>query len=331
MRAITPLGGMLAAASLCMAACGDPEFKTELNPEGPPQVAAVHVASEAAGELATFCGSGDLDVSTLFCPNDGTVQDAPPVGWYVRVIFDELLDGDALESVTCSGDPEVCTSELTGTPVNLSCGGTDVAYTGFYDPSGNYQTFPPGPALVIETSEFIGTTMDCQITITGEVVDKDGNPVPEAERGPYEFTTAPLGILGTDPANKQENLDPVSTVALVYFNAPIDATSLDGNITMAETSGMNPVPVSVTLSVDADDPTLVIVQPDAPLAELSEFTVTVTSGIEDTSGGVLTLEEPFEFFFTTDELVLPDAGTDTPDADTTDAAPSADAGVDAGA
>jgi hypothetical protein len=318
MRAITPLGGMLAAASLCMAACGDPEFKTELNPEGPPQVAAVHVASEAAGELATFCGTGD--VSTLFCPNDGTVQDAPPIAWYVRIIFDELLDGGALETITCEGEPEVCTAELSGTPVNLSCEGTAVTYTGFYDPSGNYQTFPPGPALVIQAADFAATGSDCEVTITGEVVDKDGNTVPEAERGPYSFTIAPLAIVGAEPADGSEGVDPLAAAA-VFFNAPIDAASLDGNITL-EDAGANPV--AATLSVAADDQTMVIIQPDAALDENAMYTVTVTSGIEDIGGGALTLAEPFIFSFTTGALVLPDAGTDTPDADTTDA------GVDAG-
>lgn len=322
MRAITPLGGLLAAASLCVTACGDPEFKTELNSEGPPEVTQVNVASQSSDELATFCGSGDMKVSDLFCPNDDiTVSDAPPLGWYVRVIFDELLDGDAVETI----DEANGTASLNGTPVTLTCAGDPVMYTGFYDPSGNHQTYPPGPALVIQVAGFAATGSDCEISVTGEVVDKQGNPVPEAQRGPYQFSIAGLAITGHEPADGQDNLDPLlPTGIMISFNAPIDPTSLDGNITLEDATGA----VAVTLSVDVDDATIVIITPDAALDENAEYTVTVTSGIADVAGGELTLAEPYTFSFTTGALVVPDGGTPA-DADTTDAADPADAGVDA--
>src|SRR2546430_141561 len=102
------------------AACSDPSEQTDLRPDGPPEVLAVLVLDDPSGvvETATFCktqGPGDgaqgvgdpkrptlVDLpefagTTQVCPDDlkmpaSEVMDASPTAWYVRVVFDELLD-----------------------------------------------------------------------------------------------------------------------------------------------------------------------------------------------------------------------------------------------
>src|SRR5690349_13975315 len=103
--------GIVATLSaLAIGACTDPTQRTDLRPEGPPEVLAVMVMDDAANglsETATFCKKNDdkrpslvvlPDNSTKqICPVDGSevkdgVTDAYPQGWFVRIMFDELLD-----------------------------------------------------------------------------------------------------------------------------------------------------------------------------------------------------------------------------------------------
>jgi hypothetical protein len=106
--------GVVAATlgALTLAACTDPAQNTDLRPEGPPEVLAVLVMNDAAGmlnETATFCKTGDekrpsLVGATQVCPDDlsagaDEVTNAYPDGWYVRIMFDELLNGD-VETLT---------------------------------------------------------------------------------------------------------------------------------------------------------------------------------------------------------------------------------------
>src|SRR3954453_4524894 len=105
--------------------CGDPDLPTDLRTSGPPNVTAVLVMSdletgidpdsEKAGVLdryleeATFCRLNDdkrprliglqdgrtpevcPDDLTMKAMNDGVAAGAPPV-WFVRIVFDKLLD-----------------------------------------------------------------------------------------------------------------------------------------------------------------------------------------------------------------------------------------------
>src|ERR1043165_9479169 len=97
-------------AMLAFGACSDPAARTDLRPEGPPDVLAVRVLNDAAGgliESATYCKPGDEKRPSLvglpdfttqqICPEAvadtvGALADAAPELWYVRIMFDELLD-----------------------------------------------------------------------------------------------------------------------------------------------------------------------------------------------------------------------------------------------
>jgi hypothetical protein len=234
----TTLGVLLAVG------CNDPELNTELRPEGDPEVLAVLVMTDAAFQLseqATYCKPGDElrpnlvglpDFTTAtVCPDelsDGVdpVESAYPDGWYVRIMFDELLD-PSIEELTeiLDEDTGAPTGTFTGSivnanPVTLQCqsvnGNTlvNVPYDGYYSPSGNRVTWPVGPSLVIKPNnpELIATGKECQITLNDTVTDKDGKSVPTAQRGPYTFKVAPITVIATDPTDSlDDSADPELT------------------------------------------------------------------------------------------------------------------------
>lgn len=332
------MGIVVTATSLWLMGCSDPESNFELKPEGPPEVLTVTVFSESWGdELATFCStSEDADLSAYYCAEcfrvrteeecsatDGCqwsggacgrtavteVSDAMPLYWYVRIVFDELLDPSIEDLVDTNDDGVLDTGTIENTlPVDLECGGTAIAYGGFYDPSGNWTTYPPGPALVVEAWDYAPTSSSCTVTIKDAVKDKDGETVPSDQRA-YNFAIAPLAIDGSAPEDLEEGVDP-NTEAIIQFNGLIDSATLGTNITMADSSAAD---VPVTLSVNADDPSQVIVTPNTlPLAENETYTVTITSpaasAIADIGGGEMVLSDPVTFSFTTGMLPTPDAG-----------------------
>ena len=166
---------------LAVGGCTDPAQSTDLRPEGPPDVLAVTVLSDAATQLyetATYCKPNDPqrpslvglpDFTTLqVCPADGSAVDemtsAYPDGWYVRVMFDELLD-PSIETLTEIVDEDgMGTGTYEGSiadshPVTLECVSsvtktmTPVSYTGYYSPAGNRVTWPLGPSIVIKPND----------------------------------------------------------------------------------------------------------------------------------------------------------------------------------
>jgi hypothetical protein len=322
-------------------ACSDPEFNTDLSTQGPPEVTIVTVLSESLGEASTFCiqgketNEGDtIKVNRTLCPESGPgvrefapVMDALPAtdagtpAWFVRVVFSELLDPDIerLEEIDENGDgiTDVTVGHLDESqPVALRCGGVDVAYDGFYDPSGNDVTLPPGPALVINPLEYVASgTNDCQVTVNTAAKDKDGNTVADTElMGPHLFGIAPMnlalspttGAPRTQPANMSQGVnplfqtkDPAGNVVQggprIVFNAPVSAASLDGQISFVDESGN---PVGFTAAAIGSQAQLTLT---APLAGNTQYTITVpqANSITDAAGGALSLAEDFSFSFTT--------------------------------
>jgi hypothetical protein len=319
------------AAGVNALACSDPEFNTDLDSEGDPEVTMVTVLSESRGESPTFCIQGEgIKVNASLCPEtEGSpgVREAAPVmdalpgddtgapGWYIRFVFSELLDPDieTLEEVDDDGDgnPDRVVGHIEPSqPFRLTCGGAPVAYDGFYDPSGNDVTFPPGPALVLVPSEYVqsGRT-DCQVTLNTNVTDKDGNPVGDSGlMGPHIFGVAPMGLaLGatgaprTTPPNMATGVDPSFMVMgtqqgpKVVFNAPVDAATLAGQISFTGPGG------DVAFTAKATGSIVELTLTGGPLAANSTYTVAIpkANAIADIAGGKLGLAEDFTFSFTT--------------------------------
>src|SRR6188508_780097 len=132
---------------LALAACDDNTARTDLRPEGPPDVLTVLVLNDSVGGLveeATYCKIGDAKApvlvglpdftTTTLCPADGTAvpmaTDASPDTFYVRIMFDELLDPSVEDLIPILDDLGLETGSYTGTiantqPVTLKCTGLD--------------------------------------------------------------------------------------------------------------------------------------------------------------------------------------------------------------
>jgi hypothetical protein len=249
--------GLLAAATcvLGFGACSDPNNHTDLRPDGPPEVLTVLASDDAdnAGiaEAATFCKTGDDKRPGLIpanpngpyqvCPDDlsmgvDELTDTQPFEWYVRIQFDELLNPD-IEDLNPIIENGVNTGLFSGSlantqPVTLTCGGVAVPYDGYYDPSGNSFTWPPGPSLFIQPTDttVIPSGSGCSISIKDNVVDKSGNTVPSSEAGPYTFKIADLALNSSDPGAPKDLTKPSIIDAgdplILSFNAAIDPASL---------------------------------------------------------------------------------------------------------
>jgi hypothetical protein len=202
-------------------------------------------ASAQLSETATYCKPNDPkrprlvglpDASTSqICPDDGSatteVDNAYPDGWYVRVMFDELLDPRIEELTEILDDDGVGTGTFEGSvagthPVTLECQSVltgqmvNVSYDGYYSPSGNSVTWPLGPSLVIKPNDptLIATGKECQITLSNLITDKDGVEVPTEQRGPYKFKVAEIAPLATDPTDSLDTTEPTEVDAFAPYN-----------------------------------------------------------------------------------------------------------------
>ncbi len=217
------------ATATCMAVllvgCTDPDLPTDLRRNGPPNVTTVTVMGDIAGqflETATYCRINDVkrpglvglpDTSTLqVCPDDlampaefADVAEAAPQQWWVRVVFDRLLDPDIedLEPVPDSqGHP---TDVITGTvrntqPVILKCNNVELPYDGYYVPGGNRNSWPLGPALYIEPSKpgEVPTGASCTVSLKDNIHSKSGESVPADQRD-FRFKTAAMAMRASQP------------------------------------------------------------------------------------------------------------------------------------
>jgi hypothetical protein len=324
--------GVLAAgvASIALAACSDPTLLTDLRPEGPPEVLAVMTLTDLPSpgggfldEHAWFCADdekaptviGGPDQSVLFvCPEQGgdplpPPRGANPLGFYARVVFDELLDGDVVETLTDSETGGACTENSltcdghinTTMPVVLRCDtdndgdAEEVGYDGYYSPNGNSVSWPPGPSLVVIAEDLFATSSTCELELIGDrLPDKDG--IAPDNLGPFDFEIAPLEIVALDPAPAAE--PPVvspDTIVFVGFNALIDTASAAAeDFTLVDSAG-DPVAFTVV----AGDAVTFGVQPAALVAD-ETYTLTIlgTAVFADLFGGELTVGEDIVISFT---------------------------------
>lgn len=248
---------VLAALGALATGCTDPVQSTDLRPDGPPEVLAVMVMNDSINglsEAATFCKANDDKRPSLVglpdgstqqvCPTDGKevkdgVTDAAPQGWFVRVMFDELLDPsieDLTEILDNDGNP---TGTYSGSiarthPFKITCAGlsgaqVDIPYDGYYSAAGNALTWPLGPSLVMKPNvpASVPTDSKCSITLNDNILDKnDGAQVPADQRGPYDFSIGKIKVVALSPSNGDE-VDAIAAGADLIFNDLIDMTDID--------------------------------------------------------------------------------------------------------
>jgi hypothetical protein len=254
-------GALALGAGILMTGClSDPTLKTGLRPEGPPEVLAVLAVEPNVTnhEGPAFCkyvgaelddkGPGFVQGATI-CPrlaSDFEAEGLVPLGWDIRIVFDELLNGDAVEELDCDrnddgeeDDPLICEGHIANTqPVTLTCGGAVIGYDGYYYPNGNKESFPVGPSLYVTPDPVVlgfPTGTDCNITINAVVVDKSGVGVaPGTDSSTFALRLQDLAVFQTDPVDADDLADreviaPDRPVAF-GFNANLD----DASVTVAD-------------------------------------------------------------------------------------------------
>jgi hypothetical protein len=316
-------GFLAAGLGLLFAGCfSDPDLKTGLRPEGPPEVLSVLALDLNTGhEGATFCkydaagtldekGPGLVQGSTI-CPKletDFAPEAAEPLGWGVRLVFDELLNGDQVETLDCDvtgapdGGPDgiqdnpitTCDGHIATTqPVTVTCEGVTgaVGYDGYYVPNGNKDSFPVGPSIAVFPDNVAPTGSTCTVVINPVVVDKTDVTVLDTD-DTFTVDIAELTLVDTDPVDAEAVadravLEPDGAVAFI-FNSYMDEASIAvSEITLSTEAG---VAVAATFEVlPIPDDYVVIVYADAPLAP-GNYTAKITTGatLGEYNGGTTT-------------------------------------------
>jgi hypothetical protein len=263
---------------------------TDLDEKGPGLVQGTQVCAEVAT---------DFEAAELF-----------PLGWDIRIVMDELLNGDVVEELDCDADGDdvqddpitTCDGHIANTqPVTLTCNGSSVGYDGYYYPNGNKESFPVGPAIFVapEAADLTAPTgSTCTISINAVVVDKDGIPVATGtELNSFDLRIQDLAVFGTDPKDAELPADqtaiaPDGAVAFL-FNADLDATSVTAaDFEVLDSAGA--VVATVGFAVDAGNgttDTIYIFSSDAAGFAPGSYTARLKSGSEFTevNTGTLTL------------------------------------------
>ena len=247
----------LAMASLGVlagvAGCDDPVQGTDLRKAGPPSVTVVMVQTDprvTTFETATYCKLGDIkrpgfvgsvptyrtaqvcdDDLAIAAETDGTAQ-AAPSSWFVRVVFDRLLDPNVEELIPqldAGGEPTGLTvGTFAGTqPVSLKCGGIDVPYDGYYVPNGSNLSWPLGPALFVKPlrADSVATGTNCEISLKSNVTGKKGEAVASTDPAKFTFDVAALTLISSSPKGGITGIEQDSTSEVAFtFNANLALT-----------------------------------------------------------------------------------------------------------
>lgn len=164
--------------------------------------------------LVQVPGEADLDL----VPPDGGAPPSTAVSGMasVRLVFNRLLDGDKIETVTPAG-PMARTDVITATWVNAPTGAPPLVAATLYDPSGALAVNVPGPKILVGVTP--GFPSGAQISFKldrAKITSKQGEPFIGADV--HTMTTLPFAAsLSTKPG---EAVPANATVQLVFTNVP---------------------------------------------------------------------------------------------------------------
>ncbi len=197
-------------------------------------------------------------------PERGEEQalDAP-----VRVVFDQAMDPDTTKAAF-QIEPEVA---------------------GSADVTGNTLVWKPGKPLARATRY--------DITLTGA---KSSAGLPMNEPLQFRFVTVGyLEVTSVNPANGAQDIGTDSGITLVFNRPVVPLTSIDQQKDL-------PQPLTFTPAVEGSgrwiNTSVYSFKPNLPLLAATTYTVSVTSTLTDTTGGVLA--EPFAWSFTTTNPIV---------------------------
>lgn len=186
-------------------------------------------------------------------------------------------------------------STINGTNVNLrlTSSGALVAGTVSYNTTTHIATFTPSSPL--------NTPVSYTFTVLAAVKDVAGNPM----EGNFQsnFTTAdltPPTVVSTVPANLATGV-PTNTVVSATFSKPMNATTINGTTFTVKVTATSAA-VAGTVAYNAATNTATFT-PSAPLASLTTYTATITTGAKDTFGNAVAAN--FNWTFSTADVTPP--------------------------
>ncbi len=242
--------------------------------------------------------------SVCLCENDAgctvgtaTIAKGAPVG-----VLDINQDGAVDETRLIDGAVTIKCGALT-VPMDL-----DASY---WNPSGNQQVPAMGgfealgPAVVMLPQRGLPTNVECQLAFAADVVDKQGlAPCTPAGGDPdsgcsagdtsgFKFKVEPIAFL-SDPANLATGVNRTTGI-LILANTQLDLTSATmANVQVTTDPVGGAVPAyTVTVAMNKN----IAITFATPLAAMTKFKVTVTTGVKDSFGQAL--PTPYVFTFTT--------------------------------
>jgi hypothetical protein len=266
---------------------------------------------------------GELDVD-LLAPPDGGVPAVPGVSTF-RAVFDVLLDGDKIETVTGNMvQPRTDVASITW--VNAPAGAPAIVAQTTYDPSGASGITVPAPKVFITPSPGLPSGAQVQVKLDRtKITSKKGTPFVGSDT--QLLTTAPFAVSANVMPDQVVPAD--TKLQLTFTNLP--GNSLGGHLHLTADGK----PLMIEFTADPMDRRKLNI--GAGLSAGQSYTLTVDKEVGDLFG--VTLAEPLVVNFTARdpnaEAGAPaDAGGST-DGGALDAAAEAgapaDAAVDAGA
>ena len=173
-------------------------------------------APELVKILVQAAGATELD---LLAPPDGGVGAVSPTA-QLKLVFNQLLDGDKIETVLDGGaflgKTDVASLTWTGAPA----GAPAISAVTNYDPTGALAVTIPGPSVVIHPDPGLPSAAMLSLALVREkITSKKGTPFVGAAT--YMLQTAPFSV----EANFMdgETVAPEFTISLTFSNVPADA------------------------------------------------------------------------------------------------------------
>jgi hypothetical protein len=181
----------------------------------------------------------------------------------VTATFSEAMDPTTINTTTFTLRPTSSGTNLTGTVA--------------YNAATNTATFTPSAPLSSATQY--------TATVTTGARDASGNPMAAAKT--WTFTTADVvapTVTSIVPTSGATNVA-LNTTVTVTFSEPMLASTINNtNITLRPTASATPVAATVALQSGG---TVAVLTPSAALSPSTNYTVTVTTGVQDASGNAL--------------------------------------------
>jgi methionine-rich copper-binding protein CopC len=192
-------------------------------------------------------------------------------------------------AITATFSEPMDAATITGATffVRPTAGGANVPGAVTYNSANNTATFTPTGSLAGGTAY--------TATVTTGAKDLAGNPL--AANKTWTFATAdatPPTVTAVSPANDATNVATNATIQVTFSEAMDASTIIPANITLKNTGTSAAVTVTVAYNAATQVATIT---PTASLSNLTNYTLTVGTGVKDAAGNPMAA--PFVSKFTT--------------------------------